>query len=687
MEGQSSDKIDFSNLNLPESIAEFFSKEENEKMCDFDKLHFKNIRLNYEMMLHFGLPARKPDFMKPNRGMLKRKALESSSESDEDWRPRAKRKKGPKPWSPPHRPPPTATVTSATAQNPSRAEPQKTAGTLVKKTQQKAEKTEEEPRVYSFRKRKETNYMKLEVPNDDEFVYCEECNQEHEGDCPEHGPFLHVTDTPVPVKKRGDPKRAMKTLPPGLEVKVSGIPDAGLGVFATKFFPLRTRFGPYEGRRVKDPDIAHSSGYCWQISIDDRSSHFVDAKECKTANWMRYVNCACTTAEQNVTAYQNCGEIYYRAHTSIPPGAEILVWYGREYGKELGIIRDDEPKRRKPNGQIESDDERTVDASFTFSDIRSSDIEFTDSGEDGEKNKKARQKRKAPSNVNRKVSPGHQITRTPTLEKQTLAASSSLLSQDRPHVCQRCAAAFVQFSSLRIHMASAHGEKLLAVPLESCRADGSVGNHGDRKGGHNKDTGRRHVCDVCNKAFTQAGSLKRHKVIHTGETQFVCDVCNKAFTQAGDLKRHNVIHTGETQFVCDVCNKAFTLAGNLKRHNVIHTGEKQFVCDVCNKAFTQASILKRHNVIHTGEKQFVCDVCNKAFTRAGHLKRHNVIHTGETQFVCDVCNKAFTLAGNLKRHNVIHTGEKQFVCDVCNKAFTRAGHLKRHNVIHTGQKH
>lgn len=39
----------------------------------------------------------------------------------------------------------------------------------------------------------------------------------------------------------------------------------------------------------------------------------------------------------------------------------------------------------------ESDDERTVDASFTFSDIRSSDIEFTDSGEDGEKNKKARQ--------------------------------------------------------------------------------------------------------------------------------------------------------------------------------------------------------------------------------------------------------------------------------------------------------
>ena len=39
----------------------------------------------------------------------------------------------------------------------------------VAKPKQKAD-SEEEPHVYCFRKRKETNYMKLEVPNDDEFV-------------------------------------------------------------------------------------------------------------------------------------------------------------------------------------------------------------------------------------------------------------------------------------------------------------------------------------------------------------------------------------------------------------------------------------------------------------------------------------------------------------------------------------
>ena len=30
---------------------------------------------------------------------------------------------------------------------------------------------------------------------------CEECNQEHEGDCPVHGPLLAVEDTPVSCER------------------------------------------------------------------------------------------------------------------------------------------------------------------------------------------------------------------------------------------------------------------------------------------------------------------------------------------------------------------------------------------------------------------------------------------------------------------------------------------------------
>ena len=68
-----------------------------------------------------------------------------------------------------------------------------------------------------------------------------------------------------------------------------------------------------------------------------RLSHFVDARDPSHSNWMRYVNCARSEEEQNVTAYQFSGQIYYRSFKPITPGMELLVWYGQEYAKELGI--------------------------------------------------------------------------------------------------------------------------------------------------------------------------------------------------------------------------------------------------------------------------------------------------------------------------------------------------------------
>ena len=67
----------------------------------------------------------------------------------------------------------------------------------------------------------------------------------------------------APDPKAGDSQRAVKTLQPGLAVRASSIPKAGQGVFATKAFPARTRFGPYQGKRLTDPKVAQKSGYSW----------------------------------------------------------------------------------------------------------------------------------------------------------------------------------------------------------------------------------------------------------------------------------------------------------------------------------------------------------------------------------------------------------------------------------------
>lgn len=60
--------------------------------------------------------------------------------------------------------------------------------------------------------------------------------------------------------------RAKKTLPLGLEIQMSGIPDAGLGVFNKgETVPVGTHYGPYQGELV-DREEAMKSGYSWVVS-------------------------------------------------------------------------------------------------------------------------------------------------------------------------------------------------------------------------------------------------------------------------------------------------------------------------------------------------------------------------------------------------------------------------------------
>ncbi|XP_022795610.1 zinc finger protein OZF-like [Stylophora pistillata] len=184
------------------------------------------------------------------------------------------------------------------------------------------------------------------------------------------------------------------------------------------------------------------------------------------------------------------------------------------------------------------------------------------------------------------------------------------------------------------------------------------------------------------KCFSQAGNLRKHHTVFTGEKPFQCKVCNKCFTQAGNLRKHHTVHSGEKPFQCKVCSKCFSQAGNLRKHHTVHTGEKPFQCKVCNKCFTQAGSLRKHHSVHTGEKPFQCKVCGKCFSEAGSLGTHHRVHTGEKPFQCKVCGKCFSEAGSLGKHDRVHTGEKPFQCKVCDKRFSDAGNLRRHNKVH-----
>ncbi|XP_062941163.1 histone-lysine N-methyltransferase PRDM7-like [Cynocephalus volans] len=202
--------------------------------------------------------------------------------------------------------------------------------------------------MYSLRERKGRSYKEVNEPQDDDYLYCEKCQDFFIDSCAAHGPPTFVKDSAV---DKGHPNRSALTLPPGLRIGPSGIPEAGLGVWnEASDLQLGLHFGPFEGQITEDEEAANS-GYSWMITKGRNCYEYVDGKDKSRANWMRYVNCARDDEEQNLVAFQYHGQIFYRTCQVIRPGCELLVWYGDEYGQELGIKRDSKWKKELTAGR------------------------------------------------------------------------------------------------------------------------------------------------------------------------------------------------------------------------------------------------------------------------------------------------------------------------------------------------
>uniref|UniRef100_A0A1B6CT40 KRAB-related domain-containing protein n=3 Tax=Clastoptera arizonana TaxID=38151 RepID=A0A1B6CT40_9HEMI len=104
------------------------------------------------------------------------------------------------------------------------------------------------------------DYKEEETLDDDQYIFCDDCGVEYSGDCPEHGPFIHLTDVKV-LKNKSDLDRAIKTTPPQLQVDESEIRNGGKGVWTKCAFPSRVLFGPYDGTKCLLPD---KTGYSWR---------------------------------------------------------------------------------------------------------------------------------------------------------------------------------------------------------------------------------------------------------------------------------------------------------------------------------------------------------------------------------------------------------------------------------------
>lgn len=88
-------------------------------------------------------------------------------------------------------------------------------------------------------------------------------------------------------------------------------------------------------------------------------------------------------------------------------------------------------------------------------------------------------------------------------------------------------------------------------------------------------------CEVCGKVLKRLFSYKYHMQTHSDTNSFKCGHCNESFKTRNAYEGHVAIH--EEKHTCEICQKKYRQAASLRSHMLTHTGVKPWKCDICGK--------------------------------------------------------------------------------------------------------
>ncbi|CAI5779393.1 domain zinc finger 14 [Podarcis lilfordi] len=321
---------------------------------------------------------------------------------------------------------------------------------------------------------------------------------------------------------------------PGLTVLQTVYEDSPqLGVFCTETIPVGVRFGPFQGKVVNISEIKtyDDNSLMWEIFENGRLSHFIDGRG-SSGNWMSLVNCARFPEEQNLTALQCQGQIFYESCKEVTPGQELLVWYGDCYLQFLGIpislkgTAEGKPVQAHSEESVEGYKCERCGKVFAYKYYRDKHLKYTRCVDQGD--------RKFPCQLCKRSFEKRDRLRIHVLHVH---------EKHRPHKCSTCAKSFSQSSSLNKHMRVHSGE-------------------------------RPYKCVYCNKAFTASSILRTHIRQHSGEKPFKCRHCGRAFAShaAHDSHVRRTHGAKDNCRTCTLCGKTFSEVEEFRFHMKFHTG-------------------------------------------------------------------------------------------------------------------
>ncbi|XP_053311705.1 PR domain zinc finger protein 15 isoform X2 [Spea bombifrons] len=548
------------------------------------------------------------------------------------------------------------------------------------------------------------------------FIWCEDCGQYHDSECPELGPVVTVQDSFVL-------SRARSTLPANLEIKQSE--DGAEGIFAVMPLVKRTQFGPFECKRVSKPD--REPAFPLKVFLKDGQIVFFDTSSENDCNWMMLVRPAKDFSHQNLTAFQHGGDVYFTTSRDIAAGTELRVWYAAFYARKM-----EKPLLKPCHNEV----------SFLAT----------------EPEKEANRSSSKSSHTAVMTAKKMKALRSP-------AAYTSVSCQDNSDIihvetcewtCKVCNATFVEPSLLTEHLLS-HLEHAKGIspsaPCEGPFIESETANMSSDPAVIGTSAGGRSVLKKKQRKGRKSKAPKgdiplviveddsppeHHPILynvypervaeivteippdevplsHDSEDKFMELMLGKlpnasnnltsmskfAFHQGSSSLKRGLMLSGSRHgmrrkfvrqlgdhkrvFQCNICSKVFRNSSNLSRHVRSH-GDKLFKCEECSKLFSRKESLKQHvSYKHSRndvdvDYRYRCATCEKSFRVEAFLEFHNC-RTDDKSFQCEMCYRFFSTNSNLSKHKKKH-GEKKFACEICNKLFYRRDVMQEHHRRH-----
>ncbi|XP_071884725.1 PR domain zinc finger protein 15 isoform X15 [Anas platyrhynchos] len=573
------------------------------------------------------------------------------------------------------------------------------------------------------------------------FIWCEDCGQYHDSECPELGPVVTVKDSFVL-------SRARSSLPSNLEIRQ--LEDGTEGVFALTQLVKRTQFGPFESKRVAK--LEKESVFPLKVFQKDGPLVYFDTSNEDDCNWMMMVRPATEHKHQNLTAFQHDNDIYFTTSRDIPPGTELRVWYAAFYAKKMekpvlkqvSSIANVNTSESSGAAEAESSQWMCKVCSSAFQEPQLltehllSHLEQAKGAPQASQNESVTEKATEAPPADPPVvcdaagasTDSRRKARRGRKPKTAKAETPLIVVEEKDSAAEHVASTAAEVPPDEVALPSATEERIMELVLgkmpSTTNSISSVtkfahhqntmslkrslilsSRHGIRRKlikqlGEHK---RVYQCSICSKIFQNSSNLSRHIRSH-GDKLFKCEECAKLFSRKESLKQHvSYKHSrnevdSEYRYKCTTCEKAFRIESALEFHNC-RTDDKTFQCEMCFRFFSTNSNLSKHKKKH-GDKKFACEICNKMFYRKDvmldHQRRHlegvrrvkredfehsteNMVRYKKEPSGCPVCGKVFSCRSNMNKHLLTH-GDKKYTCEICGRKFFRVDVLRDHIHVH-----